>query len=128
MPSAGFTRVPSSVRMVLLDIAEHPDSFISQIVERTGLPQSLVSQTVARLRDRGAVSTAVDPSDRRRTLVRLSVDVGARIKQAPASDIGPALSRALGVDEPALLDRVTATLTELADLFDTAAQPNRKET
>jgi DNA-binding MarR family transcriptional regulator len=69
-PHAGFRDLPTGVRIVLVDVHEHPDSTIGQIVERTGFPQSHVSAAVARLRDSGALVTTTDPSDRRRTLVR----------------------------------------------------------
>jgi DNA-binding MarR family transcriptional regulator len=69
-PNAGFRDLPKGVRIVLVDVHEHPDSTIGQIVERTGFPQSHVSAAVARLRESGALLTTTDPSDRRRTLVR----------------------------------------------------------
>ncbi len=69
-PDSGFRELPTSVRIVLVDIHENPDSTIGQIVARTGFPQSHVSSAVARLRDSGAVVTADDPTDRRRTIVR----------------------------------------------------------
>jgi len=62
--------IGTSVRLVLIDIAYHPGSSISEITERTGFPQSHVSQSVAKLRELGVLETSVDPSDRRRTLVR----------------------------------------------------------
>jgi DNA-binding MarR family transcriptional regulator len=68
-PAGGFRDLPTGVRIVLVDVYEHPDATVGQIVERTGLPQSLVSSAVARLRDDGIVVTATDPADRRRTLV-----------------------------------------------------------
>jgi DNA-binding MarR family transcriptional regulator len=122
MPGAGFRRLPSSVQTVLLDISEHPDSSISQIVARTGFPQSLVSAAVAQLRDRGVLRTAVDQADRRRTLVRLSADVPARMARAPASPVDPVLAEALAIDDPAELASVVAMLTALADRFTAAAQ------
>jgi DNA-binding MarR family transcriptional regulator len=69
-PDAGFRDLPTGVRIVLVDVYEHPDATIGQIVERTGLPQSIVSGAVARLRESGALLTTTDPADRRRTLVR----------------------------------------------------------
>ncbi|HZC41510.1 MAG TPA: helix-turn-helix domain-containing protein [Streptosporangiaceae bacterium] len=122
MPRAGFRRLPSSVQTILIDISEHPDSSISQIVARTGFPQSLVSAAVARLRDGGALQTAVDPADRRRTLVRMSADIPARMAQAPADPVGPVLAAALGIDEPAELAEVVSMLTVLAERFAAAAQ------
>lgn len=123
MPRAGFRRLPSSMQTVLVDISEHPDSSISQIVARTGFPQSLVSAAVAQLRDRGVLQTAVDPADRRRTLVRLSADIPARMQRAPADPVEPVLAGALGIDDPAELANVASMLTALADRFTAAAQP-----
>jgi DNA-binding MarR family transcriptional regulator len=122
MPRAGFRRLPSSVQTILLDVSENPDSSISQIVFRTGFPQSLVSEAVARLRQGGALSTAIDPADRRRTLVRLSADIPARMNQAPADSVEPLLAQALGIDDPAELANVTSTLTALAERFAVASQ------
>ena len=62
-------KAATSLRFVALDVGYHPDSSISEITERTGLPQSLVSMSVAKLRDLGVVQTEPDPADRRRTLV-----------------------------------------------------------
>ena len=55
---------PTSVRMILIDIAEHPDSSVGEIASRTGFPQSHVSTSIARLRELGALVTSIDPSDR----------------------------------------------------------------
>ena len=41
---------PTSVRMILIHVAEHPDSSVGEIASRTGFPQSHVSASVARLR------------------------------------------------------------------------------
>ena len=69
LPPSEFRELPTSVRIVLVDVFEHPGGTIGQIVERTGFPQSHVSASVARLRDLGMLATTVDPDDRRRTLV-----------------------------------------------------------
>jgi len=123
MPRAGFRRLPSSVQTILLDISEHPDSSISQIVARTGFPQSLVSGAIARLRDRGALQTATDPADRRRTLVRLSGDIPARMARARADQVEPVIAEALGIRDPAELAEVVSMLTTLADRFSADARP-----
>lgn len=123
MPRTGFRRLPSSVQTTLLDISEHPDSSISQIVERTGFPQSLVSGAVAQLSSRGLLRTAVDPKDRRRTLVRLSADIRARMARAPADEVGPVLAAALDISDPAELAGLVSMLTTLAARFTAAAQP-----
>jgi DNA-binding MarR family transcriptional regulator len=122
MPQAGFVRLPSSVQTILIDVSEYPDSSISQIVGRTGFPQSIVSEAVARLRDRGALITAVDPKDRRRTLVRLSPDIRQRMRRAPAESIAPAIGTALGIDDADELAEVLSTLQLLASRFSAAAQ------
>jgi DNA-binding MarR family transcriptional regulator len=54
-------RLPSGVRLILEDIGTHPNSTIGEITARTCFPQSHVSASVARFRERGAVETAVDP-------------------------------------------------------------------
>src|SRR3984885_10257230 len=59
-----------SVRLIFVDVAYHPNSSITEITNRTGFPQSLVSTAVARLRQRGLLESETDPFDRRRTLVR----------------------------------------------------------
>ncbi len=69
LPESDFKAMPHSVRMVMIDVFEHPNSTIGQIVERSGFPQSHVSASVARLREGGILTTTVDPDDGRRTLV-----------------------------------------------------------
>jgi DNA-binding MarR family transcriptional regulator len=68
-PESEFKALNTSVRMVMVEVFEHPDSTIGQIVERTGFPQSHVSASVARLREIGMLVTKDDPNDGRRTLV-----------------------------------------------------------
>jgi DNA-binding MarR family transcriptional regulator len=60
----------TSTRLVFVDVAYHPGSSITEITDRTGFPQSLVSTAVAKLREIGLLQTEPDPLDRRRTLVR----------------------------------------------------------
>ncbi len=64
--------VSPSVIAVIEDLADHPDSSITEIVGRTGLVQSMVSTAVAQLRADGILRTWTDPKDRRRTLVTLA--------------------------------------------------------
>lgn len=56
--------------VVLSDLLGHPDTSVSAIAVRTGLPQSQVSGAVARLKDAGSIVTAPDPADGRRQLIR----------------------------------------------------------
>src|SRR5690348_9614919 len=66
----GAAGPPLGLRLVLEDIATHPESSISEITARTGFPQSHVSSAVARFREQDIVVTHADPNDGRRTLVR----------------------------------------------------------
>lgn len=79
-------KAATSVRLVLIDVAYHPNSSISEITERSGFPQSLVSAAVARLRELGVLESEPDPSDRRRTLVRTTPAlrvIGQSARQVP---------------------------------------------
>jgi DNA-binding MarR family transcriptional regulator len=118
-PHAGFRDLPKGVRIVLVDVHEHPDSTIGQIVERTGFPQSHVSAAVARLRDSGALVTTTDPNDRRRTLVRpvrrrprLSAD--AQSAAAVTRGVHDLLVELHGEDGARYTDEVVAALATLS--------------
>ena len=107
---------PTSLRLVLIDIAYHPGSSITQITERTGFPQSLVSMTVARLRDIGVVQTEPDPADRRRTLVAPTAKLAQRGQEgAGGVSIQDALAGALAKADQNDLAEVIAALDLLAD-------------
>ncbi|MFI8825410.1 MarR family transcriptional regulator [Streptomyces sp. NPDC053431] len=119
-PPGGTDRHAGGNRLVLIvasDIAAHPDSAISEIVARTGLPQSQVSAAVARLREAGSVVTAPDPADRRRVLVRQAGEVSERVAQVRATGVESALMAALGADAPRHLPEVQAALDVLARHF-----------
>src|SRR5580658_1344034 len=88
----------TSLRLVYVDVAYHQNSSITEITERTGYPQSLVSTAVARLRESGP-----DPLDRRRTLVHTTPginDVQVRLGSVPIDDI---IAQGLTADDPAEL-------------------------
>jgi len=112
MPS-GDGGLSSSVRSVLVDIAENPDSSISDITARTSFPQSHVSAAVAQLRDSGAVQTRTDPSDARRTLASVTERVRNRSQTSMPIVIDDELKRELGesADLRVTLDAL-ATLSE----------------
>jgi DNA-binding MarR family transcriptional regulator len=111
---AGFHQLPTSVRSILVDVFEHPDSSVGEIAARTGFPQSHVSASVARLRAGGALVTAVDPQDRRRTLVRPSPQVRHRAPEGGAAPVDAALAAVLGTQDPQKVAEVVATLEALA--------------
>jgi DNA-binding MarR family transcriptional regulator len=108
----------TSVRLVMADIAYHPGSSISEITERTGFPQSLVSLSVAKLRDLGAVVTEPDPADRRRTLVRPNEEVvqrgGTRHTAVPVDET---LAKAIGAEAADQLPEALAALELLGQLI-----------
>jgi DNA-binding MarR family transcriptional regulator len=115
IPAAGSQQLPATVRSVLLDVFEHPESSIGEIAARTGFPQSHVSAAVARLRALGgALETTVDPRDRRRTLVRPAPEADVQAGQPAAPPVERALAAALGTDDPREIAAVVAGLEDLA--------------
>jgi DNA-binding MarR family transcriptional regulator len=113
--SAGFHELPTSVRSIMIDVFEHPGSSVGEIAARTGFPQSHVSASVARLQSGGVLMTAVDPRDRRRTLVRASPEVQPMaVRHRGAAPVDDALAEALGTTDPGRVAEVVATLEGLA--------------
>lgn len=108
--NASLHQLPASVRAVMIDVFEHPDTSIQEITQRTGYPQSHVSASVTKLRDGGIFVTSTDPKDRRRTLVRASPDVPARAQRS-ARPVDDAVTAAVG---PENADEVLAALDTLA--------------
>jgi DNA-binding MarR family transcriptional regulator len=117
----GEAAIPAGLSMVGADVFAHPATSISEIADRTGLRQSYVSESVARLRDRGVVETAPDPADGRRTLVRLVAGHPHRVANAAAAPVGAALATALGDADPATVAEVTGMLTALVRVLKPAA-------
>ena len=107
----------TSGRLVFVDVAYHPNSSITEITERTGFPQSLVSTSVARLRDIGLLETGPDPLDRRRTLVRTTPALkGVQDRLGPVS-IDHILAQELPGDHHEELTEVMAALDLLSRLL-----------
>lgn len=114
-PSADSHRVGTRATLVVLsDLLGHPETSVSAIAVRTGLPQSQVSGAVARLRDAGSVVTSPDPADGRRQLIRRAPEVSGRVAEVRASRIDDALVAALGTRDPERLREVTDALDVLA--------------
>jgi DNA-binding MarR family transcriptional regulator len=110
-------RKVTSARLVFVDVAYHPNSSITEITERTGFPQSLVSTAVARLRDIGLLQTEPDPLDRRRTLVRTTPtinDVEVRLSQVSIDDV---VVKELAPEHEKELSNVIAALDLLSRLL-----------
>jgi DNA-binding MarR family transcriptional regulator len=99
------------------DVAHHEGTSIGQIAQRTGLAQSLVSKTVAAMRDAGVLVTAPDPSDGRRMLV--SVDPAARAELFGSRAARP-IDAAIRKVQPGASDAEVRRINELLD--DLAAQ------
>jgi DNA-binding MarR family transcriptional regulator len=103
------------------DISRHDGTSVGEIAARTGLAQSLVSKTVAQLRDAGVVDVRADASDRRRTRITITQTArsqifatrGARTVTKALHDRFPALSAERVAEVEALLDRLA---TELHDV------------
>jgi DNA-binding MarR family transcriptional regulator len=114
IPRVGFHQLPTSVRSIMIDVFEHPDSSVGEITTRTGFPQSHVSAAVARLRDGGVFVTSGDPKDRRRTLVRAAPDIPSRAARIASAPIDTAVATAIGTDDPQQVNEVVAALELLA--------------
>ncbi|GAA4956864.1 hypothetical protein GCM10023205_18970 [Yinghuangia aomiensis] len=116
IPAPPDGRLDGSARLALIvasDVAAHEDTTVTEIVARTGLPQSQVSTAIARLKDVGAVEAGPDPRDRRRTRVRHAAAVSDRVAAVRTADIAPTLAAAVG-DDPEAVAEVTAALDVLA--------------
>lgn len=100
-------------RAVLRDVSAHPDSSIRDITARTGLPQSYVSEWVARFREHGVLQSKTDPADGRRTLVRVSAGHRQTVAERGSVPVDAALAYALGATD-AEAARIIETLADLA--------------
>lgn len=124
IPRVGLHQLPTSVRSVLVDVFEHPGTSIGEITERTGFPQSLVSASVTTLREGGAVVTAADPDDRRRTVVRPAPAALERAASMVSAPIDGPLAAALGRNDPGEIGELAAALELLASRL-TPVRPGR---
>jgi hypothetical protein len=95
----------------------HPGSSVSEITERTGFPQSQVSLSVARLRELGAVLTAPDPADRRRTLVQPVEGLMGKGMRYAAVPVDQTIAEAIGAQAHDRLPDVLAALELLGQLI-----------
>jgi DNA-binding transcriptional ArsR family regulator len=108
--------LPTGPSLVLRDVFARPGSSITDITARTGLPQSYVSESVARLRSQGILETSADPADGRRTLVRVSAGHPRTVAVKGSAPVDGALAAALGEPDggPAVAE-IVATLSALAE-------------
>jgi len=114
------SRVPGGVVLIVDDVIRHPDSSIGEIAERTGLPQSHVSATVAKLRDAKRFRVRADPSDGRRTLVRVEPELARAVGTSGASGVERAIAEALKGSAAGDVEEVVELLERLAAIFSIA--------
>jgi DNA-binding MarR family transcriptional regulator len=107
----------TSLRLIFVDVAYHPNSSITEITKRTGFPQSLVSTAVARLRQRGLLESEPDPLDRRRTLVRTTPELAAIQERLGSASIDDALAHELTAEGQQELSDVIAAIDLLSRLL-----------
>jgi DNA-binding MarR family transcriptional regulator len=116
------------------DIARHDGTSVGEIAARTGLAQSLVSKTVAHLRDAGVVDVCVDASDRRRSRITITQTArsqifatrGARTVTKALHEHFPALSAECVTRIEALLDRLATELLDApASRSESVSRPDR---
>jgi DNA-binding MarR family transcriptional regulator len=110
----GRTGITGAQLFVLRVLGDHPGLSINELAERTMTHQSSVSVVVSRLVERGLVSRAPAPDDRRRQLVTLTPRGRAIRRTGPAvaqevlvqaiRALSPARRRALAVSLRALTD------------------------
>jgi DNA-binding MarR family transcriptional regulator len=110
-------RKGTSGRLVFVDVAYHQNSSITEITERTGFPQSLVSTWVARLRELGLLESSPDPLDRRRTLVRTTPALKAVEGRLSRLSIDDALAGELAAGDQEELGDVIVALDLLSRLL-----------
>jgi DNA-binding MarR family transcriptional regulator len=107
-------KTATSLRLIFVDVAYHQNSSISEITNRTGFPQSLVSTAVAKLRQLGLLESEVDPLDRRRTLVRTTPEVKVRQERLRSASIDDILARELTAEGRQELTQVVAAIDLLS--------------
>lgn len=113
--SAGDAELTPAEIAVIEDVLKHPDSAVSEIKVRTGFAQSHVSESVARLRERGLIETPPDAADRRRTRVRLSEPARRAVLARAGRSADEVIARV--VEDHTRAVRVAALLDELAELL-----------
>ncbi len=113
-PRHKYRDLPPGTLLVMRDVFAHPGSSITDITARTGLPQSYVSESVVRLRERGMAETTVDPADGRRRLVSITGQHLQRVASASVTDADALLLTELGGIDGERARQVIDVLSELA--------------
>ena len=103
--------LPTGQSLVLRDVFANPGSSITEITTRTALPQSYVSESVARLREQGILETSADQADGRRTLVHLGEKHARDVARKGAVSVDAALTERLGgTDAISVLEAIAEKL------------------
>jgi DNA-binding MarR family transcriptional regulator len=105
--------------LVLRDVFANPDTSVSAITARTGLPQSYVSESVAALRDRGILDTAPDPQDRRRTLASVTAAHRRRVAKRASIAVDATLVNEIGEERARIALPLLSRIAELLSEADT---------
>ncbi|MGY4719658.1 MarR family winged helix-turn-helix transcriptional regulator [Naumannella huperziae] len=113
LPADGRTGDVRVGLIVASDIADHPGTSASEIVARTGLPQSRVSGAITRLRTAGAIDASPDPADGRRILISPAQTISKRVAEVRATSIAAALTEAMGDPDPDQVADAIAMLEQL---------------
>jgi DNA-binding MarR family transcriptional regulator len=92
----GGSALPNGPSLVLRDVFAHPGTSVSEIVSRTGLPQSYVSESIRRLRSTRVLATKQDPRDRRRTLVTVTARHRQTVARKSAAPVDGVIATAVG--------------------------------
>ncbi|GIF65033.1 hypothetical protein Ais01nite_30680 [Asanoa ishikariensis] len=104
-----------TVVIVMTDIYQNPGTTVGEVARRTGLPQSAVSGSVARLRSVGSVISEPDPRDRRRQLLGRNPNLTPRRRTVAAATVDDAVAGALGEHTPTDLATVLSALETLGE-------------
>jgi DNA-binding MarR family transcriptional regulator len=101
---------------VLAVLGNYPDSSAGEVARRTAMDKVAVSRAIASLIDQGRVRRDTDPTDRRRSVLRLSAEGRALLAQiAPlARQYESQLLARLCAAERATLERLLEGLLEQA--------------
>lgn len=114
----GEARVSAGGLAIAEDISHHQATSVGEIAARTGLAQSLVSRTVAKMHSAGLLITSTDPADRRRTLISITPEIRAGLfRSRSRRSIEPALQSRYPDTSTEDVARVVALLEKLADLL-----------
>ena len=112
-------RVSVSELAIIEDVANHPNTSIGDIAKRTGLAQSLVSRTVATMRDANVFTTDADPADGRKLQVTIESKTRSRLfRERGTRSIEEKLAQVLPNITPSDLKKAVAMLEKLAELFE----------